>query len=247
MKYTIEGFDQKTMVELGMDCTDACLLRWFVDFNQTGKMVKLKDNDVDYFWVKYKSVIDDMPLVGIKNKISLYRRFLKMKVFEHKLFKNEKGTFSCFKLNQEIFESLLTQKSNPSDSKVRPPSDSKVRPEYPSIKSNPSTKDIVDSSSTSPTRLITDTYYLLHKAKYNTNPLFVGGRDGAIVKELLKQQPADIIIKKLESYYQKEYWFNKTGHDLKQFKSHYNEILIETIQKQQVYDEFKEFQKREGI
>ena len=38
MKYTIEGFSQLEMIRIGMDAIDALILRWFIDFKDSGKM-----------------------------------------------------------------------------------------------------------------------------------------------------------------------------------------------------------------
>lgn len=40
MKISIEGFDQSRAVELGLCVADMVLLRWFVDFSNTGAMEK---------------------------------------------------------------------------------------------------------------------------------------------------------------------------------------------------------------
>ena len=40
MKYTIHGFSQQKAIELGLDDRDLMILRWFVDYKDTGKMVK---------------------------------------------------------------------------------------------------------------------------------------------------------------------------------------------------------------
>ena len=38
MKYTIEGFSQQAAHELGLDALDLIILRWFVDFKDSGNM-----------------------------------------------------------------------------------------------------------------------------------------------------------------------------------------------------------------
>ena len=84
MKYTIEGFSQeeatklqKTIIEndktktISLDCTDLVLLRWFVDFFQS--MMKVTIDGIQYAWVNYRAVLDDMPLLGL-GKRSLFDR-----------------------------------------------------------------------------------------------------------------------------------------------------------------------------
>lgn len=78
MKYTIEGFQQEKLLELGLDATDAVLLRWFTDFSGSGEMTEKIINGRAYYWVWYKKVLQDLPVLCVKTKDSLYRRFRKM-------------------------------------------------------------------------------------------------------------------------------------------------------------------------
>ena len=78
MKYTIEGFDQANMVELGMDCTDAVLLRWFVDFRDTDAMDRIVVKDAPNYWIKHEYVAEQLPILGITNTRNIGRRFAKL-------------------------------------------------------------------------------------------------------------------------------------------------------------------------
>ena len=60
MKYTIEGFDQKTAIEYGLDVTDLTILRWFVDFMHSDRMAKVHYEGKEYCWVKYDGLLADM-------------------------------------------------------------------------------------------------------------------------------------------------------------------------------------------
>ena len=73
MKYTIEGFSQHKLVEFGLDSIDALILRWYVDF--LPKMSSTIHDGVEYRWVKYQAVIDDLPILGINNRINIARHF----------------------------------------------------------------------------------------------------------------------------------------------------------------------------
>ena len=101
MKYTIMGFFQMAACELGLDLGDLAILRWFVDFKDSGKMkVKIMQGD-KYYWVSYKSIVQDIPVLNIQ-KDAVYRRLRKLcqagvlkkrTVFEF-------GTFSYFALDK---------------------------------------------------------------------------------------------------------------------------------------------------
>ncbi len=77
MKYTVLGFNQKILVEWGYDTTDALLIRWIIDFYNTGKMKKVEVDGTRYFWILYKKVIADLPILGIK-KDAIADRMAKM-------------------------------------------------------------------------------------------------------------------------------------------------------------------------
>jgi uncharacterized phage protein (TIGR02220 family) len=145
MKYTIEGFSQKRLVELGLDTVDACILRWFVDFSHTDKMVKFirsgLSDGVPFLWVNYQAVIDDLPILGITNREVIARRFKKMEscgLLEVYIKKADTGSFSCFRLISSIYEALIMAP----DSKVGWPPDSKVDPKDSSSNINSSTNSL---------------------------------------------------------------------------------------------------------
>ena len=73
MKYTIEGFNQAKAVELGLCVADLIILRWFVDFAGTDKMLKRNIEGTEYYWIKYEGLLEDLPILSI-TKDTLYRR-----------------------------------------------------------------------------------------------------------------------------------------------------------------------------
>ena len=77
MKYTICGFQQSEMINLGFDSNDAILLRWVVDFFNTEKMTLKVQDDRVYFWVNYKTVTEELPILRITNTEIIARRFAK--------------------------------------------------------------------------------------------------------------------------------------------------------------------------
>jgi hypothetical protein len=124
MKYTIEGFNQQKMVEYGMDANDAIILRWFVDFYSTNKMVILRDsNGKEFRWVNYKSLIADLPILKINNKEVISRRMRKMAesgILDHWTCKN-KGVYSCYNIGENyhtLIDSIFYGNKQGTDSKV---------------------------------------------------------------------------------------------------------------------------------
>ncbi|MDD5589226.1 MAG: hypothetical protein PHP92_04180 [Candidatus Nanoarchaeia archaeon] len=163
MRYTIEGFNQQKLCDLRLDSVDAIILRWYVDFYFTGKMTKINVDMDDgktktFVWVNYQSVIDDLPILNIKNKEAIARRFKKICKcgLMEKYIKKEGGVYTAFRINESIYKSLIdsknndggidskvdrsTQKSIGIDSKVETPIDSKVDTKDSLIKRNESIK-----------------------------------------------------------------------------------------------------------
>ena len=65
MKYTIEGFNQRYAISMGLNSEDLVLLRWFVDFKDTNDMKKIylsEVNDMGY-WVSYSYLIQELPIL----------------------------------------------------------------------------------------------------------------------------------------------------------------------------------------
>ncbi len=110
MQYTFLGFSQERLLELQLDDRDAALLRYFVDFKDSGEMYSEEFEGEVYYWVKYDSIKKQLPIVGQHfKKDAIYRRFKKMAekgVLKHRT-KKSGGTFSFYTIG-EIYYSLIT-------------------------------------------------------------------------------------------------------------------------------------------
>lgn len=98
MKFTINGFSQKMLLELGLDSVDSLLLRYFIDFRDSGSMAMEIIDDKPYYWLKYSTLAKELPIIGIKSNDTLRRRLKKLekaKVLEH-YHKKENGSFSFY-------------------------------------------------------------------------------------------------------------------------------------------------------
>jgi len=139
MRYTLYGFSQQIAVEYGLDHNDLLILRWFIDFKDTNDMVHEVINGEIYYWIKYKKIFEDLPILNIKSKDVIRRRLKKLvdkKILTHYTKKNM-GTFSFYGVGQNYLKLIstdwgttlksggttlksegTTQKSEPYDSKV---------------------------------------------------------------------------------------------------------------------------------
>lgn len=117
MKYTISGFSQKGMIELGLSADDLNILRWFIDFKDSGGMIKeyCVEEDCFYYWVKYDALIEALPYLFADNKTEdakkkkvqrLFNGNLS-KVLKKRLTKKTSGTYTFFALIEETYKGLL--------------------------------------------------------------------------------------------------------------------------------------------
>jgi hypothetical protein len=110
MKNTISGFNQKKLMEFGLDLKDALLLRYFVDFRDTESMTMIIVNNKSYYWLNYKHMKEDIPIIGIKSNDALRRRLKKLedcKVLGH-YHKLQGGSYSYYCL-EENYPSLIVE------------------------------------------------------------------------------------------------------------------------------------------
>ena len=116
MKYTIEGFSQKVAKDLGLDALDLIILRWFVDFKDSGNMRTEFINGEKYYWIRHKKLTDELPILSMQTN-AFYRRLRKIcecGVLKRVLLK-ENGSYTYYTLGENFIKLISTQ--NPSHSK----------------------------------------------------------------------------------------------------------------------------------
>ncbi len=93
--------------------TELLLLRWFVDFYGTSKMTKLTINGELYGYVKYKAVLEDLPILDIsKETLRLtFSNLVDFKILKHETIKNEMGTFAVYYFGENYVRLIEQVKS----------------------------------------------------------------------------------------------------------------------------------------
>lgn len=120
MKYTIMGFLQSKLKELGLDVTDALVLRYFVDFKDSRTMKSERIGDKTYYWVQYEGVLRELPILNIK-KCTVQSRFFKLRdagVLTHYV-KKEGGTYSFFGIGERYAELIGTMEKQKAESQIK--------------------------------------------------------------------------------------------------------------------------------
>ena len=128
MKVSIEGFDQAKAVDLGLSVADVLLLRWFVDFSNTGAMEKRVIDGKEYFWISYDYVLQELPILKISKK-TLYRCFMELvdkEVLIH-AFVQDGGSYSFYGFGKEYFSLVSSSNYSGHSSRIpqNPPTSSK--------------------------------------------------------------------------------------------------------------------------
>lgn len=116
MKYTIDGFSQKAVLEYNkthketrLDLIDLKILRWFLQFSQARRKdntycmqtIKIGEDNTLYFRVKYEGVINEFPLFeinSIKAVANRFSKYIKGGILQGKVIKGgkESGTQTYF-------------------------------------------------------------------------------------------------------------------------------------------------------
>ena len=131
MKYNIFDFDQQSVISLRriekdsngkeiifkLDVIDLLILNVVSDYMNRKSIEKIIINDKIYFWISYKMIIEDLPILDIK-KQALADRLVKLVHFnllEKYISRNEQGTKTCFRIGN-MYETL---KYNGGGSKIQ--------------------------------------------------------------------------------------------------------------------------------
>jgi hypothetical protein len=117
MRFTIEGYSQARLVELGLGYVEAALLRWLADFAHTGEMREITDGQGRrLWWVKYDAVAADLPVLGIESPDVMRRRFARLVaagVLIHQHVQ-QRGRFSYYGFGPQ-YATLIATKDNPTE------------------------------------------------------------------------------------------------------------------------------------
>jgi len=109
MRWTVEGFSQKVLLELGLDATDAVLLRFVADFYLSGRMAKITIDEKEYFWLHYANVLAELPIIKI-DKRQLANRLdymVENGVMEKQIVRCGTGSKAYFRFNEDVFAAMI--------------------------------------------------------------------------------------------------------------------------------------------
>ena len=111
MKYTMLGFSQQIAADYGLDLNDLAILRWFVDFKESGNMRSMEIDGNVYYWVFYEKISEELFIIKLQ-KSAIYKRLKKM--CDCDILKKKTvscgGNYSYFALGENYQELIKSQK-----------------------------------------------------------------------------------------------------------------------------------------
>lgn len=121
VRFTVNGFSQHKAIEIGLTLEDMLILRYFVDFKDSGNMICEVIDGENYYWLKYEGIIKELPILSMK-KDSVYRRLKRMcnlNVLKHKTVKKS-GNYSFYTLGSKYIELICHKYNSPSTTDEKP-------------------------------------------------------------------------------------------------------------------------------
>ncbi|ENZ03176.1 hypothetical protein HMPREF1092_00362 [Clostridium thermobutyricum] len=74
----IEGFYQDALIKNGLDIKDVHILRYMLDFMDSGILRKRIIDGKDFYWIRTDLIIEDNPILKINLKNSIRKRIKKL-------------------------------------------------------------------------------------------------------------------------------------------------------------------------
>ena len=116
MKYSVLGFNQAAVTKLvgkhngkivKLDVTDLLILQNVADFMNRPNIIKYTIEDKTYFSIQYSVIIEDLPIIDIKQQALRDRmdKMVALGTLEKRVVKNAAGTWVAFRLGEK-YESL---------------------------------------------------------------------------------------------------------------------------------------------
>ncbi len=108
MKYSLLGFNQAKVLDIpNIDIQDLIILRWVMDLFSRASSIRKEVNGNTMVWVKYDTLLEDIPMLGIQKR-SLELRFSKLVKSGLLLHYHDKtnGSFSYYAVTS-LLENLI--------------------------------------------------------------------------------------------------------------------------------------------
>lgn len=177
MKYSVLGFNQAAVTKLvgnhngktvKLDVTDLLILQNVADFMNRPNIIKYTIEDKTYFSIQYSVIIEDLPIIDIKQQALRDRmdKMVALGTLEKRVVKNAAGTWVAFRLGEK-YESL---KYTPTSSETTPTGSQLPVQEYQTTTHN---TNITKTSSKKKEKKDNNSYYLKKKERSSDDLSYV--------------------------------------------------------------------------
>ena len=68
MRARIFDFEQRVLVNLGLNMNDVLLLNYLENFFSSGCAYQKKFDDGNYYWITYNKILSDLPILNMKTR-----------------------------------------------------------------------------------------------------------------------------------------------------------------------------------
>ena len=127
MKYSILGFNQELVCaikkdvqtdngnikRLCLDVVDSLILKDVSDFMNRSKIIKLTIDDKIYFSITHKCILEDLPILGIKQQALKDRidKMVQLGILDKKVVRDNGGTWVGYRTTK-VYEDLIYSNDN---------------------------------------------------------------------------------------------------------------------------------------
>lgn len=123
MKEKVFGYNQIELKKLGIKTDELLILQHFVDFQKSGNMDKYQINGKEYYWLSYKKVMEDLPMLDITNIRTIQRKFDKLvevNILEKEYHREKEKTFTLFRKGKAYDQIIYRHDENKGKPTPRP-------------------------------------------------------------------------------------------------------------------------------
>jgi hypothetical protein len=102
------NMNQQKAVELNLDIVDVTLIDWFTHFINSGRMEFKVINGEVYWWVSYKKIAEDLPILGFKDRqvAKRFKALCEREIFDVETVLSSKGKKAFLRLKSAAFSAL---------------------------------------------------------------------------------------------------------------------------------------------
>lgn len=127
MRLSILGYKQSDLINFGIGIEEVMILRHFADFCTSPKMKHINYENEIYYWISYKKVLEDLPILNLNERTlsTRYEKLVKANLLKKHVDKTRSGSYTYFKFTDSYFKLMENVENNHIISEVKEPKNKK--------------------------------------------------------------------------------------------------------------------------